>query len=198
MRNCSNCINGCYSYIDDQEELICGIDKYNERKVNDFDVCEYHNFVPNNKLECNKLFLIDGDKPGLLLVHEVNGNVDKICRIYRFNDSFADYIGIETESFVVGRNREFTFRTVDDDENGLFGVFTDFYENLKIHEKYNGVGKVAISSNRLVVIVDFPDKLVVSNIDDYDYYDIIEQLYEELEMLSPEINQDNALLLKLT
>ncbi len=197
MRKCGNCINGCYNYVNDTEEFLCGIDRYNEKKVNEADVCEYHNYIPSEKKEDNVLVFDGGGKfgnTGLVLLHRIDDRIDKICRIYKCEDSYSKYFRFETISNCVDRSYMFTFRSVDDDENGLFYAFAEFYKRIKELKQT----KISVSSNRLVVTVNFPDLLMISSQEDPILYEIIESLYDDLETQCVAELSDENMSLKLT
>lgn len=181
MRNCGNCINGYYNYADGVEDLLCGADKYFEKKVKSYECCQYHNFAIGCKEETNELYFDKSNVLNFVIVHKIKDKIDKILRLFKFKDEDGYYFEFDVDNYWYKNGNDFSFRSLDDEENGLFCIFSDFYNNLEELGKKHGI---EFSSNRLAITIYFPDKLIVRE-DNIELFEIISQLYSELEMLCP-------------
>lgn len=157
MRCCDNCIYGSYALDcnNGTEAMYCGIYEYeNELKPND--VCSEHQFIDG--LSNEKNYVLYDDKylgEGYFIINEVDDKIVKFMKIYTINnEGFPHYclrvFGIESKDNPDSdyTNIEFTFRSTEDFDNGLYNIFLELTKNISgrittIDEHYQGKNNIS-------------------------------------------------------
>lgn len=227
MRSCNNCIHGSYSLDCNTgvETLYCKESEY-EYEVQANDACEVHQFIDG--MEEEKNFLLCDESylgGGYIITHTRDGHIDKFLKLYIMNDNGFPHYGLRVFS-VDGRdnpedefnNIEFTFRSMEDYDNGLYEVFSTLAkkynkEILTIDEIQQGRNNISIQFGdkgiiKLIISKDIyrgkqhsTDFIDINLGDNYSCsnYDVINTLYNELAKLLPRTatSEDVKSLIKL-
>ena len=134
MRNCGNCYDGHYNLSDRGEEMYCDETGYSEEDVSVEEGCEWHRFIPGCEEEKNYILYDESYLgPGFFVINEnKEGQIQKWLKIYPVNAGGFTSYSIRAFS-VDGRDKpneefntfHFTFRDIEDEENGLYEAFTN-------------------------------------------------------------------------
>ena len=219
MRKCENCFNGHFNLSDRGEELFCDINEFAEENVEIDHCCEYHRYIPGTEEENN--YVMFDDKylgPGFIIINKKNKEIVKFFKIYILNNHGFPSYGIRAYSVKCKdkpdkefTNIEFTFRDIEDEENGLYKTFS----NLDFNLNGNKVGTIDIENQgknnfsllgngnvcKLTIAkdvygvkhaTDFIEINVGDNISCKNY-DAINAFYNDLTMLCPNVTNDKDL-----
>lgn len=219
MRCCDNCIYGSYGLDcnDGTETLYCGIYDY-ENEVKSNDVCSEHQFIEG--LNNEKNYVLYDDKylgEGYFIINEVDDKIVKFIKICTTNDNgFPNYclraFGVNVKDNLDNdyTNIEFTFRSIEDFDNGLYNIFLELAKNSRgnittIDEHYQGKNNISfsISDKGIVGMVvskdiwrgrEHPTDFIDINIgDNYtcECYDAINKFYNMLSEVSCNKTKNN-------
>ena len=147
MRNCGNCYNGHYNLSDRGEEMYCDESGFIEEAVKEENYCEYHRYYPGMEDEKNYIFYDDSYiAPGYLIVNIRSGKINKFLKFYNASQDGFPLISVRAYSTSLKENpneefssMDFSFRDLEDYENGLFKLFSNLSFDL--------LGKRVFSSN---------------------------------------------------
>lgn len=140
MRTCGNCYNGHFNLSDRGEEMYCDESGYDEVTVLAEESCEDHRYLDGYEEEKNYIFYDETYLgPGFFIINKQEDEIAKYFKIYIMNNQGFPSYGIR--AFSTEKNKaeddfetiKFTFRDIEDYENGLYKAFIDFYYAL--HEK---------------------------------------------------------------
>ena len=133
MRKCYNCIDSCTITRDGEDKLYCmpTTDDSFVVEIEDNHVCESHRYRKGKSDEKN--YLVYDEEltgPGFFILHKRGDEIKKAIKISR---------DIESDKFTIERFGDviFSFRDIEDDENGLFNAFSRFEKNI---DKSYGIG----------------------------------------------------------
>lgn len=204
MRKCDNCDFGSYGLDCNTGigTLYCNESGY-DFEVDPEDVCELHQFVDG--MENDKNFILYDDSyfgEGYFIIHTKDGEITKFLKIYIMNNNSYPNYGLRAFS-VDGRdnpdaefnNIEFTFRSREDFDNGLFDAFLTFGKNVDkanstIDELQQGRNNISATINGEFVKIVISKDVYRGNIDFIDInlgddyssqnYEAINELYSTL------------------
>lgn len=156
MRNCGNCYNGHYNLSDRGEELYCDESGFMEVDVKEEENCEYHRYYPGTEEEKNYVFYDESFiAPGYLIVNIKNGKMDKFLKFYNASQDGFPLLGVRAYSKSAKEDPDedfssidFSFRDLEDDENGLFKLFTNLWYDL-VGERIFAIDSFAQGKNNL-------------------------------------------------
>ena len=157
MRKCDNCIYGSYGLDcnNGTETLYCGIYDY-EYEVIPNDVCDEHQYIEG--LSNEKNYVLYDEKylgPGYFIINEVDNDIVKFIKLYTINnDGFPHYclrafsVDAKDNTDKEFTTMEFTFRSMEDFDNGLYNVFMELAKNINgnittIDEYYEGKNNIS-------------------------------------------------------
>lgn len=155
MRNCNNCFDGHYNLSERGEELFCG-DSFFEEKVDPTNTCESHRYIPGMEEDKNYVFYDESFlAPGYIIVNMSGEIVNKFFKIYTINQNGFPTFAISAFSKDFKENPEenfssisFSFRDIEDNENGLYEIFTKLCLELN-NEKLYSIDLVNHGKNHL-------------------------------------------------
>lgn len=138
MRTCGNCYNGHYNLSDRGEELFCDESGFMEEDVREEGSCEYHRYYPGTEEEKNYVFYDESYiAPGYLIVNIKDGKMDKFLKFYNASQDGLPLLGVRAYSTSAKEDLDedfssidFSFRDLEDDENGLFRLFSRLCDDL--------------------------------------------------------------------
>ena len=161
MRNCGNCYNGHYNLSERGEEMYCDESEFMEEDVKENDCCIDHRYYPG--MEESRYYLFYDASymgPGYLIASIGDGKVNGFIKLYTITDGgfpfFAARAYIEGSTEDPDKNfstMSFTFRDMEDDENGLYEAFTNLSTSLggeklrTIDPKRQGRNNIGLSSS---------------------------------------------------
>ncbi len=156
MRNCRNCYNGHYNLSDRGEELYCDESEFMEEQVEEENNCEYHRYYPGTEEEKNYVFYDETYiAPGYLIVNVKNGKMDKFLKFYNASQDGFPLLGVRAYSTSAKEDPEedfssidFSFRDLEDNENGLFKLFSGLCNDLS-GERIFAIDSFAQGKNNL-------------------------------------------------
>lgn len=138
MRCCGNCYNGHYNLSDRGEEIFCDETGYSEEWVSENECCEWHRFEPGYEDEKNYIIYDETYLgPGFFIINKRGDAMFNYLKIFIMdNQGFPSY-GLRAFS-IYGKDKtdneyttiNFTFRDIEDDENGLYQVFEELCRSL--------------------------------------------------------------------
>ncbi len=187
MRNCGNCYNGHYNLSDRGEELFCDESGFMEEDVEEENSCEYHRYYPGMEEEKNYIFYDESYlAPGYLIVNIKDGKMSKFLKVYNASENGFSLLGIRAYSADAQENPneefssiDFSFRDLEDDENGLFKLFSTLCSDLS-GERIFAIDPFAQGKNNLKVDSNLKVAKITLNKDTYhgiqhpcDYIDIL-------------------------
>ena len=213
MRKCGNCYYGHFNLSERGEEMFCTESGFMEEWVDENSCCDSHIFETGYENEKNYLLYDDEYLgPGYFIINKKNNEINKFLKIYIMN-SFGGFPSFGLRAFCIDaedkaemkfNNIEFTFRNLEDDDNGLFEIFTNLCYNLNgsivptIDQKGQGENNFKLETDskitRLIISKDVykgdqhPTDFIDINIgDDYSCqnYEAIMELYNRLVSLNP-------------
>ena len=187
MRNCGNCYNGHYNLSDRGEELFCDESGFMEETVKEKSSCEYHRYYPGLEEEKNYLFYDESYlAPGYLIVNIKNGKMNKFLKICNVSENGFPLFDIRAYSSKIKEdsNEEFckiafTFRDLEDDENGLYKCFTNLHYSLlgkgifSLAPSSEGNSNFKLDSNLRVTTMTISKDIFKGNQHPTDYIDIL-------------------------
>lgn len=167
MRNCDNCYNGHYNLSEIGEEMFCDESEFMEEEVKEDGSCEYHRYYPGTEEERNHIFYDDSFiAPGYLIVNVKYGKVNKFLKFYNASQDGFPLLGVRAYSIDATENPnedfssiDFSFRDIEDDENGLYNLFYELCNNLSgerifaIDSFAQGRNNLKLDSNTKVTII---------------------------------------------
>ena len=187
MRNCGNCFNAHYNLSDRGEELICDESGYSEEYVEEDYTCDMHRYYPGLEEEKNYVFYDESYiAPGYLIINIKEGKVRAFFKIYIMNNNSTPLIGIRAYHAGIKENPEqkynsidFSFRGLEDNDNGLFKLLSTLYYDLSGDRVYSidphvqGKNNLKLDSNLRVVKMTFYKDLYHGTQHPCDYIDIL-------------------------
>lgn len=187
MRCCGNCVDGHYYLRDEGEKLYCETNEYSAfyDEVAEDHCCECHRFVADYETEKNYVFC---NKQCFIIIHKNEDNITKILKIYKENERYGIFAFANPEYEDYSEAITFSFRNIEDDDNGLYDIFLDFYarygeeitfDNCKI--KMKKTGDVLWIYFQHLTKSNIPAISIVSN--DLESYNTIEQLHTDLSKI---------------
>ena len=174
MRKCNNCYNGHYNLSERGEEMYCDETEFMEEVTNSESTCEYHRYIPGFEEEKNYVFFDDKYLgPGYLIVKIKNDIVQKFIKLWiSSTDGFPNFSLRVYEKDKKDNpdddfnTVEFDFRDLEDDENGLFQAFTNFYHDLSGTSIYS-LDMVNHARNNFSMISNLKVTKLIANKDIY-------------------------------
>lgn len=225
MRKCSNCYNGHYNLSERGEELYCDEIEFVEELVKDDDCCEDHIYIPGMEEEKNYIVYDESYiAPGYMIVNIKDGKICKFLKIYTIRGKELPFFGISaysSEAVVTPGGRsmsmDFSFRDIEDYENGLYNCFCDLADDL-LDEKILSIDSTTQGRSSIKVDVKYRvtklilSKYITKNSSSIDFidisignnkncinYDIVMKLYIALsKMCTDEVKFDDNKKLVLT
>ena len=154
--------------------------------------------------------------PGFLIVNKQGDKIVKFFKIYTLFKEFPNYcirafsVNGRDNPNEIFNNIEFSFRDREDNENGLFNIFTRFANNVNgqidtIDKFEQGRNYVSVSTNGVVTKfvvskdvygVRYPTEFVDINMGDYyscKYYHALVNLFNDLYKLNPSKMDDEEI-----
>ena len=165
MRTCKNCYNGHYNLSNRGEEMYCDESDYSEDIVSEEKSCDLHRFEPGYEEEKNYIIYDETYLgPGFFIVNKQGNEIVKYLKVFIMNKQGYPNYGLRAFSIHAKDNPDdeyntidFTFRDLEDDENGLYQVFTKLCINLNgetietIDKFYQGRNHFSLNENSRVV-----------------------------------------------
>ena len=187
MRNCGNCFNGHYNLSERGEELICDEIEYEEVITEEDCCCEEHRYYPGEEESKNYLFYDNSYLgPGYLIANVEDGKMNSFIKFYKVNENGFPFFAMR--AFIRGAQENpdedfstmsFTFRDLEDDENGLYQAFEQFCTSLG-GKKIKSIDPVSQGQNNIGLINNSHTTTITFSKDTYhgtqhpsDYIDVL-------------------------
>lgn len=150
MRKCGNCYNGHYNLSNRGEEMYCDESEFMDEDTEEEKCCEYHRYYPGLEEEKNYLFYDEAYlAPGYLIVNMKNGQMNKFLKICNVSENGFPLFDIRAYSSELKEDSnerfskiDFTFRDLEDEDNGLYKCFKKLYYGL-LGKSVNSVAPVS-------------------------------------------------------